>query len=139
MKKIIIILMLLSLIPSACFADFIDSFYYPRKECPELFRWTWYNTVLETAFIAVATTDLLQTYNFLYVNPSKSNSEVNPFLSKHPSKSRFFTCATLAISGHLFIAWLLPQPGRIVWQTAPTIVELQFIKHNYNVGVRIQF
>jgi hypothetical protein len=152
MKKIIMIfiILLVGLVGSGVFA------YTPDP-------WTTQDTILQSAFTGITLIDIWQTYNFLYTSQhtyqytteqeytniktgNKENRtqthtgqyyETNFFLGENPSKFKFFTLTSLALLSHLFISYILPYPFRTIWQIAWSCIEIKYVYHNYQMGIRI--
>lgn len=126
MQKIILILFLFISYP--VFAEYND-------------KWIAEDTILQTAFLGTLTIDTWQTYTFLYTEDHREQGryEENPILGKYPSKKRFFSYWSACAIGHTLISYYLPKPYRNFWQLIWIGVESNYIYHNYQAGVRINF
>ena len=98
-------------------------------------KWTTQNTVLEIVYQTAAFVDWKQTRAL----ESFGHSETNPLLGAHPSAGKvnayFIGCAI----GHLLIAYLLPEKWRLAFQAASVFIEIDVVRHNYGVGIRVSF
>jgi hypothetical protein len=70
---------------------------------------------------------------------SRNPYETNPILGKYPSKTEvdvYFAAATL---GHYLVSRALPPDYRKVWQYVWIGVQVGYVTHNYQIGLRIRF
>ena len=88
-----------------------------------------------TALLAiewVQTKDLGNRYNEGYF-------ETNPGLGKYPSQDEIDQCFAMVALGSLGIAYILPDPYRKYFQVFYIGYESNQIRHNREIGLRIEF
>ncbi len=131
MKKIMVLLfLLLMVIPVFAETENIPS----ANVWPE--KITVLDISLQLSFTAVALADTFQTYCALHHGGFQ---EMNPILGHHPTDFELFTLSGSAIIIHTFIAYLLPQPWRFLWQMVWISVESYMVINNWSVGARFQY
>lgn len=125
MKKIILVIIILFLSPY-CWAWEPDP-------------WTTQDTILQSFAIGTILFDACQTYTFLYTGNYRERGfyETNKILGMYPSKTRFFTYWGSCVLIHSGVSYILPKPFRTIWQGAWSGIELNYIRHNYSLGIRI--
>jgi hypothetical protein len=73
------------------------------------------------------------------VSCSSDYYETNPLLGSNPSDARirnYFLAAGLA---HIGITYLLPKEYRPYWQWGTLILELGYVAHNHQIGLKVDF
>jgi hypothetical protein len=98
--------------------------------------WSSGDTNRQLAFTALQLVDWAQTREIVR-NPDYY--ETNPILGKYPSKTEvdvYFAAATL---GHYLVSRALPPDYRKVWQYVWIGVQVGYVTHNYQIGLRIRF
>jgi len=98
--------------------------------------WTAFDTALELSYAAVTTLDWSQT-NWASHHPPFY--EENKLLGPHPSRLRTGVYFPAMILLHAGIAVALPKPWRGVWQAVGIGVEMEVVRANFAVGVRLSF
>lgn len=103
-------------------------------------KWTGTDTALESAFVLTMLIDRNQTMQAI----DGGYEEVGwarHFIGSHPSEGRINSYFALATAAHAAIAYLLPQPWRLGWQSFWIGVEVNTIDRNreFGLGVKIGF
>jgi hypothetical protein len=91
---------------------------------------------IEGAFLVVGLIDYGQTRN---IKRHGHLEEKNPLLGKAPNDEQirnYFLAAGLA---HLGITYLLPKEYRPYWQWGTLILELGYVAHNHQIGLKVDF
>ena len=66
-------------------------------------------------------------------------SETNQFLGPHPSLDEVDRYFATCLIGNAVIAYILPRDLRRWWQALSLNMEMEFVNHNYNLGVNMKF
>jgi hypothetical protein len=114
----------------------------------QLDPWTSGDTHRQAAVTALLVVDWAQTrwvvnYNKSrdcgYDEPCITHRETNGFLGAHPSMTKVNRYFTASIIGHAAISYVLPKDWREAWQYIWIGIEVDVIKQNHSVGVKMQF
>lgn len=99
-------------------------------------EWTKKDTAYQSVFLTLQTVDWLQTKEIAR-NPNYY--EMNLILGRNPSQNAvdvYFLSTSILHTG---IAYYLPKKYRRYWQYIFIGVQVGYIGHNYNAGIRISF
>lgn len=145
-KTIFALFILIILITSNLFAENSLQFMWDKDGSDE---WNTQDTVLQLTFSTLLIIDFWQTYTFLYTDKHQQSyvengvtytttyNETNLFLEENPSKLKLFSYVGFCLVGHFLISYILPNPFRTIWQIAWSCIEIKYIRHNYQLDVRI--
>ncbi len=122
MKKLFIISLFVFFVPaSASAAD----------------KWTTQNIIMEGTYHIIRAVDWSQT-RYIANNPKRFH-EMNPVIGRNPSISRVNQYFLITAFLHLAISHYLPENYRIAWQGATIFVSAGLVRHNYSVGIKLDF
>jgi len=99
-------------------------------------EWTLQDTILQVSIIGLIAVDWMQTLTFI---EEDGYYETNPILGKYPSRGEVNVYCAASILITTGIAYILPKPYRTIYQSIAIGVEMEAVKHNYQIGVRINF
>ena len=91
----------------------------------------------EAVYLAVDTVDWLQTRNIAR-DPNKWY-ETNSVLGEHPSVGKVNMYFATMMLVHIGIVDALPSEYRPVFQYTTIMVELNYVAHNYSLGISMKF
>lgn len=107
---------------------------FPWKHSP----WTWNNTVMQGAVIAVQAADWAQTRQFVDNKPGEGAIyETNRLLKKIPGYVDLYFPATMLLN--TTIAYVLPEPFRTMYQAGTLAFTAHLVGRNKSLGVKIKF
>lgn len=102
-------------------------------------NWSRADTLAEGAFLALLTTDYMQTRDLLR-KPKSEMREMNPLLGSFPSQAEVNQYFLMMALTHVSVAVLLPPDGmRRTWQGLGIALELGVVAHNVKVGLRVRW
>jgi hypothetical protein len=99
--------------------------------------WTREDTYRQVAVTALLIVDWGQT-RWIAKHPSQLY-ETNHFLGEHPSIARINNYFAASILWHAAISTLLPPDWRKGWQYVWIGIELEYVRRNYHIGVKVDF
>jgi hypothetical protein len=99
--------------------------------------WKQEDTAIQTAVTIFMAADWLQTRD-ISSNPDRF-SETNNVLGPHPSLEEVDRYFATCLIGNAVIAYVLPRDIRRWWQTVSLNMEMEFVNHNYNLGIKMKF
>jgi hypothetical protein len=100
--------------------------------------WTKGDIALETAFVAVAVCDWMQTREI--ARHPEQYDEINPILfSRSPRMWQVNTFIPISIGLHILVMDLLPQHLRKYWAMVGILVEGNMVNRNLKMGIKIKF
>ena len=99
-------------------------------------EWTRTDTQYQGVFVALTAVDWLQTKE-IASNPKFS--ETNLILGGNPDQNKVDVYFASCLLAHSAISYYLPKKYRRYWQCVFIAVEVGYVGHNVNAGVRIEF
>jgi hypothetical protein len=99
--------------------------------------WTREDTYRQVAVSALLVVDWAQT-RWIVKHPYQFY-EINHFLGEHPSVGKINNYFAASILGHAAISYILPSDWRKGWQYVWIGVELEYVRRNYHIGVKVDF
>ena|SRR5258706_13980558 len=112
---------LLLLFPSICFAG----------------DWSKEDTYRQTTFTGLMILDWAQTRT-IAKNPDRFQ-ELNKIEGQHPTLAKINTYHSVGIIGHAAVSYILPRSYRETWQYVWIGIEVEAVRHNYRMGIRMDF
>ncbi|MDA8122236.1 MAG: hypothetical protein M0Z38_06695 [Deltaproteobacteria bacterium] len=111
------------------------------------FEWTKTDTAFQAAQTAALVADWAQTrYTARDWNRQAEHQEegvhykeTNPFLGEYPSMRKVDRYFIGFLVGATAVSIALPNPYRRIWQTFWIIYEVDFVRKNHSIGVKIRF
>ncbi len=98
--------------------------------------WGKEDTSLQTAVVVFILADWAQTR---YIASNPEFIETNPILGPNPSIEEVDQYFAICALGNTAIAYFLPKKFRKWWQVLSLSTQINFVNHNYNLGVKMQF
>lgn len=101
--------------------------------------WTPADTAWQTSLTALKVVDWGQTLDIAAQCGAGQFHEMNPILSRCPSRNAVHAYFAVSTAGHAVVAYLLPQPYRRVWQTVWVGIQGTNAWWNYRAGIQVAF
>jgi hypothetical protein len=96
--------------------------------------WSSKDTLWEAGYLTSLTIDCLQARD---MNPKYK--ERNPLLGTNPSRGTIDNACALSAVGHMGISYLLPESWRRPWQVSTILVEVIVVRHQYQIGLKLNW
>ncbi len=100
-------------------------------------KWTTQNIIMEGTYHIIRAVDWSQT-RYIANNPKRFH-EMNPVIGRHPTTSKVNQYFLVTAFLHLAISHYLPENYRTAWQGMTIFVSAGLVKHNYSVGIKLNF